>query len=99
VVPHLVDGELFTLQYANDTILLMDHDLEEARNLNTISIRAIAGFKINFHKSKLFYFDEANLYAKKIGCGLDSFPTSYLGIPIHHRRLTLAEWKLVEERL
>jgi hypothetical protein len=23
----------------------------------------------------------------------------YLGIPIHYRRLTIAEWKLVEERL
>jgi hypothetical protein len=27
------------------------------------------------------------------------FPMRYLGIPIHYRRLTIAEWKLVEERL
>ena len=61
------------------------------------------GLKINFHKSELFCFgeaqDDANLYAELFGCGLGSFPISYLGIPIHHRRLTLAEWKHVEERL
>jgi hypothetical protein len=27
------------------------------------------------------------------------FPMRYLGIPIHYRRLTLAEWKLIDERL
>jgi hypothetical protein len=31
--------------------------------------------------------------------GRDSFSMRYLGIPFHYRRLTLAEWKLVEERL
>ena len=30
VVPHLVDGCLSILQYANDTILFMEHDLEQA---------------------------------------------------------------------
>jgi hypothetical protein len=30
VVPHLTDGGLSILQYANDTILFMDHDLEKA---------------------------------------------------------------------
>jgi hypothetical protein len=36
VVPHLVDDGLSLLQYADDTILFMDHDLEKARNLKTI---------------------------------------------------------------
>jgi hypothetical protein len=30
VIPHLVDGGLTILQYANDTILFMEHDLEKA---------------------------------------------------------------------
>jgi hypothetical protein len=33
VIPHLVDGGLSILQYADDTILFMEHDLEKARNL------------------------------------------------------------------
>ena len=36
VVNHLVDGGLSILQYADDTILFMDHDLEKARNLKLI---------------------------------------------------------------
>jgi hypothetical protein len=33
VIPHLVDGGLSVLQYVDDTILFMDHDIEKARNL------------------------------------------------------------------
>jgi hypothetical protein len=36
VVPHLVDGGLYILQYVGDTIHFMDHDLEKARNLKLI---------------------------------------------------------------
>ena len=105
VVSHLVDGGLSILQYADDTILFMDHDLEKARNLKLIlsAFEQLSGIKINFHKSELFYFDEAqdeaHLYADLFGCGLGQFPITYLGIPIHYRRLTKAEWKHVEERL
>jgi hypothetical protein len=83
----------------------MDHDLDKARNLKLIlpAFEQFSGLKINFHKSELFCFGEAkddtNLYADLFGCGLGSFPISYLGILIHYRRLTLAKWKIVEERL
>jgi hypothetical protein len=105
VVPHLVDGGLSILQYADDTILFMEHDLDKARNLKLIlsAFELLSGLKINFHKSELFCFgeavDDADLYAELFGCGLGSFPISYLGIPIHHRRLTNAEWKHVEVRI
>jgi hypothetical protein len=36
VVPHLVDGGLYILQYTDDTILFTKHDLEKSRNLNLI---------------------------------------------------------------
>ena len=105
VVDHLVDGGLSVLQYADDTILFMDHDLEKARNLKLIlsAFKQLSRLKINFHRSELFCFgeaqDEAHLYANLFGCGLGQFSITYLGIPIHYRRLTSAEWKHVEERL
>jgi hypothetical protein len=34
--PHLVDGGLSILQYSDDTILFMEHDLKNARNLKLI---------------------------------------------------------------
>ena len=105
VVPHLVDGGLSILQYADDTILFMEHDMEKAKNLKLIlsAFEQLSGLKINFHKSELFCFgdaqDEAAQYAELFGCGMGQFLISYLGIPIHYRRLTIAEWKHVEERL
>jgi hypothetical protein len=38
-------------------------------------------------------------YTELFGCGQGQFPIRYLGIPIHYQRLTIAEWKIVEERL
>ena len=105
VVNHLVDGGLSILQYADDMILFMDHDLEKARNLKLIlsALEQLSGLKINFHKSELFCFgeaqDDSHLYAELFGCGLGQFQITYLGIPIHYRRFTNAEWKQLEERL
>jgi hypothetical protein len=105
LIPHLVDGGLSILQYVDDTILFMEHDLEKAQNLKLIlsAFELLSGLKINFHESELFCFgkaqDEVNAYAELFGYGQGQFPMRYLGILIHYRRLTLAEWKLVEVRL
>ena len=105
VIPHLVDGGLSILQYADDTILFMEHDIEKARNLKLLlsAFEQLSGLKINFHKSELFCFGEtqenAALYAKLFGCVQGQFPINYLGIPIRYRRLTNAKWKKVEEIL
>ena len=105
LVPHLVDGGVSILQYADDTIIFMEHDLAKARNMKLVLclFEQLSGLKINFHKSELFCFgeaqDEAHLYAELFGCGLSQFSITYLGISIHYRRLTNAEWKHVEERL
>jgi hypothetical protein len=36
LVPHLVDGGLSILQYADDTILFMEHNIEQATNLRLL---------------------------------------------------------------
>jgi hypothetical protein len=36
VVPHLFDDGISILQYADDTILFMDHDLNHAKNLKLV---------------------------------------------------------------
>ena len=56
VIPHLVEEGLSILQYADDTILFLDHDLDKARNLKLLlcAFEEFSGLKINFHKSELF---------------------------------------------
>ena len=59
----------------------------------------LSGLKINFNKSELFCFgrakEEQDDYRNLFGCEMGSLPFSYLGIPIHHRRLTNKEWKCI----
>ena len=64
VIPLLVEDGLSILQYADDTILFMDHDLDEARNLKLLlcAFEELSGLKINFHKSELFCFGDAAEY-------------------------------------
>jgi hypothetical protein len=105
VVPHLLDGGLSILQYTDDTILFMEHDFKKARNLKLIlsAFKQLCGLKINFHKRKLFCVgeaqDEVAAYADLFGCGQGQFLMRYLGMPIHYWKLTIVEWKLVEERI
>jgi hypothetical protein len=85
--------------------MFIEHDFEKTRNLKLIlsSFKQLSGLKINFYKSVLFCFGEAQdspaAYAKQFSCGQGQSRIHYLGIPIHYRRLTIIEWKLVEERL
>ena len=105
LVPHLVDGGVYILQYADDTILFMDHDIAKARNMKLILclFEQLSGLKINFHKSELFCFgkaeDEQDTYRQLFGCELGSLPFSYLGILIHRHKLSNKEWKCIEERI
>ena len=74
VIPHLIDGGLFILQYADDTVLFMNHDLEKAQNMKSVllAFEQLSGLKINFHKSELYCFGEAldysDQYNQLFGC-------------------------------
>ena len=61
VVTHLVENGLSILQYADDTVLFFDHDIEQAKNLKLLlgTFEQLSGLKINFHKSELFCFGQA----------------------------------------
>ena len=94
MVPNLVDDGLSILHYADNTILFMEDDLEEARNLKLVLIafEKLSGLKINFYKSKLFCLGAAKIqgmeYRELFRCVEGSFPFRYLGIPMHYRKLS-----------
>jgi ABC-type proline/glycine betaine transport system ATPase subunit len=103
VLPHLVDDGLSILQYADDTIIFIDHDLEEAKNLKLLlcAFEQLSGLKINFHKSEIFFYGQAKemeeFYTSLFGCNKGTYPFRYLGISMQHRQLLNSEWKKVEE--
>ncbi|WVZ64075.1 hypothetical protein U9M48_013645, partial [Paspalum notatum var. saurae] len=105
VVPHLIDGGLSILQYTDDTIIFMENDLEKARNMKLLlrAFEQISGLKINFHKSELLCFgnaqDSLESYLELFGCKHGDFPIKYLSLPIHFKKLSNSDWKITEERV
>ena len=104
VIPHLLDDGLSILQYADDIIIFLDHDLEQAKNLKLLlcAFEQLSGLKINFHKSEIFYYGAAKemeeSYTDLFGCNAGEYPFRYLGILMHHRQLLNSEWRKVEKR-
>jgi hypothetical protein len=104
LIPHLVEGGISILQYADDTILFLEHDLQKAVNMKLLLclFEELSGLKINFHKSEIFCFgkanDEVDQYKQIFGCDAGSLPFKYLGIPIHFRKLRNSDWYPVETR-
>jgi hypothetical protein len=104
LVPHLVEDGLSILQYADDTILFIDDDLEKAKGLKIVlsAFEKLSGLKINFHKSELLCFgetrDKTEEFVRLFGCKEGEFPFRYLGIPMSPKRLSNKDWRMVEER-
>ncbi len=105
VIPHLVDDALSILQYADDTIIFLEHDLHEVKNLklNLSVFEKLSGLKINFHRSELFCFGQAkeyyDQYSNIFGYQLGTFPDKYLGITMHFRKLGNKCWNIIEQRI
>jgi hypothetical protein len=100
-VPHLLDGGLSILKYADDTILFMEHDLAKAVNMKLILclFEQLSDLKINFHKSEIFCFAKAKEDKNHIfGCEVGALPFKYLGILIYYRKFLNKEWKPLEDR-
>jgi hypothetical protein len=97
IIPHLVDDELSILQYADDAIIFLDHDLDQAKNMKLLLtvFEQLSGLKINFHKSEIFCYGGAkefqDEYMELFGCNAGEYPFRYLGIPMHHRQLLNSE--------
>jgi hypothetical protein len=92
------------LQYANDTILFLEHNLKYAHNLGTIlcAFEQLLGLKINFHKSEIYCFGDTknmeNEYMEMFRCNTGIFRIRYLGILVHYRKLSNNDWLRVQDR-
>jgi hypothetical protein len=74
LISRIIDKGVVVLQYADDTIICLDHSIEGARNLKLLlyMYELMAGLKINFHKNEIMVInDEENwttFYAEMFNC-------------------------------
>jgi hypothetical protein len=87
------------LQYADDTILLLELDDNSLANLKflLVAFEILSGLKINFLKSEVIVMGASQAeqirVANALNCKQGSFPFTYLGFPMADRPLTMVEWE------
>jgi len=92
------------LQYADDTILFLQHDLEGATHMKLLLylFEMLAGLKIGFNKSEILMInDEENWrqqYAETFNCQVGLFSIKYLGVPVSPSRLKVSDWLPLVEK-
>ncbi|XP_026420639.1 uncharacterized protein LOC113316707 [Papaver somniferum] len=90
------------LQFADDTLVFLDVDLEQVRFLKYIllSFEFASGLSTNFSKCSLFAVGEVNnlnTSAAVFGCSCEAFPSIYLGLPLGEQSLSKSKWDRVIE--
>jgi exonuclease III len=105
IAPHLIPGGITHLQYADDTIIMIQDDDVQLANLKFILLcfEDMSGLKINYHKSEVIVMgtspERQQTVADKLNCKLGEFPFIYLGLPISDRRLTMEQWLFLVRKL
>ena len=93
LLPNMCEGSIVSPQYADDTLLFLNNDLDKARNLKWLLVcfEQLSGMKINYDKSDLLTIglmeDEENDMARIFCCKKGEFPLKYLGVPLHRSKL------------
>jgi len=94
LLPQVVEGGIISLQYADDTLLFLENNMEKACNLKWLLVcfEQMSGMKINYDKSDLLTVGleevHANEFARLFCCKKGDFPIEYLGVPLHYTKLT-----------
>jgi hypothetical protein len=85
LVEDLIPKGIAVLQYANDTIICLKHDLDKARNMKMLlyMFEQMSELKINFEKSEIVVIGNddnvAISYVEAFNCQIGAFPLKYLG--------------------
>ena len=105
LLPSAYQGGIISLQYADDTLLFLKHDYQQAVNFKWLltCFENLSGMKINYNKIDLLTLgldeDENNSLARLFCCNIGSFPIKYLGVPLHFSKLRREDIQHVVDKL
>jgi hypothetical protein len=97
VISHLLPGGVTHLQYADDTMIMIENDDTSITNLKFLLIcfELLSGLKINYHKSEVIVMGVSSQEQARVANLLNykegAFPFRYLGFPISDKNLTMSE--------
>lgn len=105
LIAHIMERWVACLQYADDTVFLLQDDLTGAKNLKFILLffEQMSGLKINFYKSEVLCFGSTlnvkELYSDTFTCPIGDLPMKYLGVPIFIKDSIVLIGSLLRKRL
>lgn len=108
LVSHLFPTGIVVLQYVDDTILCLEKDTENARNMKLLLYlyELMSGLKINFQKSEIVFFgeDESQVLPYAVvpfDCQIGYLPLKYLGVSVgsSSTRLHVCGWQKLEDKI
>ena len=97
LISHIIPNGVAILQYADETIIFLKHDLSGAIHMKLLLylFEMLAGLKINFNKSEILMINDdkswGTQYADIFNCQVGLFPIKYLGVPVNPSRLKVID--------
>jgi hypothetical protein len=97
LVPHLVEGGVTHLQYADDTIIFLDLDEQSIIYTKFLlyCFEEMSGLKINYDKSEIFVLgsdqEEELKIAEMFNCKVGKLPLKYLGIMVNSKHMNASD--------
>ena len=105
VALNLVEGGITHLQYADDTVILMDNDSQTLSNMKFLlyCFEWLTGLRINYHKSEVVTFGidpgQQQQIANFMNCKVGKLPMIYLGLPISDKHLGSKAFTAMETKM
>lgn len=105
LITDIVPQGVVNLQYADDTIIFLDQDVQKAKNMKWVltCFELMSGMRINFHKSEMIPLNldkpQTNDMTTIFGCPVGTFPINYLGIPFHYQNLSRVDLQPMVEKI
>jgi hypothetical protein len=105
LVRHLIPGGVTHLQYADDTMVMIEPSDVGIANLKLvlISFELMSGLKINLAKSEVVVVgttpQEQERVARLLNCRLGRFPIKYLGLPLSNKTLRASDWDFLTAKV
>ena len=97
LIPEYIQNGVALLQFADDTILCLQDDLDNAQNIKFLLYlhEGMSGLKINFDKSEVIMVDQdpekSSIFSEMFNCSIGKWPIKYLGVPVSGSRLRVAD--------
>lgn len=90
------DSNKLNLHFVDDTLIFLEASpfMVENFKLLLLGFKSTSGLKINFDKSELIALNIndhlASIIANQLGCKVFTLPITYLGVPLHWKKLSIS---------